>query len=70
MHGFLVCRYRFAVILSNCGFEKGDTLHVSVGNHNYVFPLFGGAWIHGGRVSCGDIALDSNAIAGQVWYLL
>ena len=58
--------YRFARILSEYGFERGDTLHVSVGNHNFVFPLFGGAWILGGRVSCGGMGLDATVIARQV----
>ena len=36
------------------------------GNVQDVFPAMGGVWLLGGKVSGGDIALDSKAIAGQV----
>ena len=57
---------KFAVILGGLGFQKGDALHVCIGNHNYCYALFGGVWTLGGLCSCGDVALDPNAIAGQV----
>jgi hypothetical protein len=46
--------------------DYGGTIHLVIGNHNYTFSACAGAWILGARVSCGDIALDSKAIAGQV----
>jgi hypothetical protein len=58
--------YRFAVIFQSLGLGKDDTIHLIVGNHNHSFGACGGIWILGGVTSCGDIALDDKAIAGQV----
>ena len=48
------------------GFRRGDFVHTVAGNVQDVFPAMGGVWLLGGKVSGGDIALDSKAIAGQV----
>lgn len=45
--------------------EKGDTVHLVVGNHNMTFPISFGVWILGGIVSLGDVNLDSKSVAGQ-----
>jgi len=57
---------KFSIILEDMGFVKGDSLHACVGNHNYTYSFFGGCWALGGICSCGDIALDPKAIAGQL----
>ncbi len=58
---------RFAVIYKDkFGLGEGDVIHLCVGNNNYQFGAVGGIWILGGVASCGDIALDENAIAGQL----
>jgi len=48
------------------GLTGEGTIHLVCGNHNYTFSALAGAWILGAKVSCGDIALDSKAIARQV----
>ena len=69
MSYFLSCityLLRFAVVLKEHGFKKGDFVHTVVGNVQGVFAAMGGIWLLGGKVSGGDTALDSKAIAGQV----
>ena len=58
--------FRFSVIFSRLGLREGGCLHLVVGNHNLTFPACAGAWILGAKVSCGDVALEAKAIAGQV----
>ena len=57
---------KFAKIFKDLGLREGNTIHACVGNHNYTYSLFGGAWILGAVVSCGDVALDSSAITCQL----
>ena len=67
---FIIRRYiyprRFSAIFRNKGFKKGHSLLAFVGNNNFMYAAYGGAWILGGRVSSGDTTLDSSSIASQV----
>jgi hypothetical protein len=58
--------YRFSVIFQQYGFTTGDAIFAYVGNHNLLYPAFGGAWILGGIVSSGDVSLDYTSMASQV----
>ena len=62
---FIIPR-RFSAIFRNKGFKKGHSLLAFVGNNNFMYAAYGGAWILGGRVSSGDVSLDSSSIASQV----
>ena len=55
------------MVLKEHGLKRGDFVHTVVGNVQGVFAAMGGTWLLGGRVSGGDVALDSKAIAGQVF---
>lgn len=57
---------RFAVLLKDLGLEKGDIIHLVIGNANLTFPISFGAWILGGIVSHGDVNLEPKSIAGQL----
>jgi hypothetical protein len=57
---------RFAVIFSRLGLTRGGCIHFVSGNVNLTFAAAAAAWIVGARVSCGDVALSSRDIAGQV----
>ncbi len=57
---------KYALVFKQLGFKKGDGLHMVAGNYNNSFLALFGAWILGGYGSCGDVNLDSKAIAGQV----
>ena len=65
---FEILSKKFAVFFKNLGLEKGDCVHLVVGNYNESYGAIGGIWILGGIASCGDVALDDQAIAGQVIY--
>ena len=67
---FEILSKKFAVFFKNLGLEKGDVIHLVVGNYNESYGAIGGIWILGGVASCGDVALDDKAIAGQVISLL
>ena len=58
---------RFSVIFQRNGFSAGDAILAYVGNHNLLYPAFGGAWILGGKVSSGDVSLDYTSMASQVY---
>ena len=66
---FEILSKKFAVFFKNLGLEKGDVIHLCVGNYNESYGAIGGIWILGGIASCGDVALDDKAIAGQVMNL-
>ena len=53
-------------MFSKLGLQRGATIHLVVGNHNYTYPACSGAWILGAKVSCGGIDLDVKDLAGQV----
>ena len=53
------------MIFRQYGFGKGDGIHMVLGNRNHSFLALFGALLLGGFGSCGDIALDAPAIAGN-----
>ena len=63
---FEILSKKFAVLFKNLGLEKDDCIHLVVGNYNESYGAIGGIWILGGVASCGDVALDDKAIAGQL----
>ena len=65
---YIICN-RFSIIFYENGFTKGDTIIAYVGNHNLLYPMFGGAWLVGGRVSSGDDNLETKFITSQVLYM-
>ena len=54
------------MIFRQYGFGKGDGIHMVLGNRNHSFLALFGALLLGGFGSCGDIALDAPAIAGNL----
>ena len=65
---WIIC-HRFSIIFQENGFTKGDSLIAYIGNHNLLYPMFGGAWLLGGRVSSGDETLETKSIISQVLYV-
>jgi len=63
---FEILSKKFAVLFKNLGLERNDSIHLVVGNYNESYGAIGGMWILGGVASCGDVALDDQAIAGQL----
>ena len=57
---------KFAVVLQQLGFHKGDYIHTVVANNNLLFPIFGGAWILGGICSTGADTIGPTSIREQV----
>lgn len=57
---------KIASVFHNFGFRKNNGIHIVVGNYNSSFLALFAAWYLGGFGSCGDIALDAKAIAGQI----
>ena len=57
---------KFAVVLQQLGFHKGDYIHTVVANNNLLFPVFGGAWILGGICSTGADTIGPTSIHEQV----
>ena len=57
---------KYAYIFRQYGFKKGDGIHMVVGNKNHSYLALLGALYLGGFASCGDVALDSKAISGNV----
>ena len=69
MFWLYIIRNRFSIIFQENGFKKGDSIIAYIGNHNLLYPMFGGAWLLGGRVSSGDETLETKSIISQVLYV-
>ncbi len=63
----LIFGKKFAVLFQRLGLDKGDVIHLVVGNFNLSFSACFGIWILGGITSVGDVNLEARAIALQVW---
>lgn len=57
---------KFSKILAHYGVEKGDRIHVCLGNHHLTYVIYGAVWILGGVVSCGNVALGADGIRSQL----
>ena len=57
---------RLATVFNNLGVERGDSIHIVVGNHHYSLLICFAASYLGASASLGDPALDSNSITSQV----
>ena len=58
--------FRISIVFQKLGLQKGQCVHIVVGNHNYSFLTTFAAWHLGAYSSTGDVALDDDTIAGQV----
>ena len=55
--------------LVSVGLRQGDCLHIYMNNNIYYHALVMAVWKLGGRVSCGDAALNADSVKQQVSYL-
>ena len=62
---FLPCR--FAAVFAELGLKYGDGVHILTGNNNFTFISMYAAFYLGAFASTGDISLDPDTIAGQVF---
>ena len=55
-----------SIVFEKLGLQKGQCIHIVVGNHHYSYLSTFAAWHLGAFTSTGDVALDEDTIAGQV----
>ena len=64
---YIFLPYRFATVFAELGLKYGDGVHILTGNNNFTFISMYAAFYLGAFASTGDISLDPDTIAGQVF---